>query len=95
MATAAAEPVIEKTTARDSGSINEKHAHDAHSVVDAKQHEDLIHNVYDPDAIVEGSIDVTYRELDTLRHVADHINIASFLVIIVEFAERYARATRC
>lgn len=90
MATPAVEPVIEKKPATESGSVDEKHAHDAHSVVDAKHHEDLVHDVYDPDAIVEGSIDVTYRELETLRHVADHINIASFLVIIVEFAERYA-----
>ncbi|KAH7098437.1 POT family-domain-containing protein [Auriculariales sp. MPI-PUGE-AT-0066] len=73
----------------DTHSVDEKkHARDVYSV----DHEpvDLIHDVYDPDAIVEGSIDVTYRELETLRLVPDKLNISSFLVIVVEFAERWS-----
>jgi len=69
---------------------DEKKRHvDVDSVAEVGGHADLIHDVYDPDAIVEGSIDVTYRELETLRQVSDSINASSFLVIFVEFCERW------
>ncbi|KAL1744893.1 POT family-domain-containing protein [Schizophyllum fasciatum] len=68
----------------DSGSaLDEKHAADAVVAPGAGEH-------YDPDAIVPGSEGVTYREMDSLRHVSDKINISSFLVIIVEFSERWS-----
>lgn len=89
MASIAPEPKVMKDPS-DSQSIvdAEKKAHGDASV--DVQPVDLVHDVYDPDSIVEGSIDVTYRELETLRQVADTINIASFLVIFVEFAERWS-----
>ncbi|KAI4523329.1 PTR2-domain-containing protein [Schizophyllum commune Loenen D] len=68
----------------DSGSaLDEKHSADAVVAPGVGEH-------YDPDAIVPGSEGVTYHEMDTLRHVSDKINIASFLVIIVEFSERWS-----
>ena len=38
---------------------------------------------------VEGSEDVTHEELATLRHLPDSIPFAAFLVVVVEFAERW------
>ena len=38
---------------------------------------------------VEGSEDVTHEELSTLRHLPDAIPFAAFLVVVVEFAERW------
>ncbi|KAL1695683.1 POT family-domain-containing protein [Schizophyllum commune] len=68
----------------DSGSaLDEKHSADAVVAPGVGEH-------YDPDAIVPGSEGVTFHEMDTLRHVSDKINIASFLVIIVEFSERWS-----
>ncbi len=46
---------------------------------------------FDDDSIVEGSEGVTQREFTTLRLVPDKINFSSWLVIIVEFAERCVR----
>jgi hypothetical protein len=43
-----------------------------------------------PDTLVEGSEDVTHTEFDTLRHIPDSLPISSFLVVIVEFAERFS-----
>ncbi|EJD54827.1 PTR2-domain-containing protein [Auricularia subglabra TFB-10046 SS5] len=80
--------IAEDKKVADAHSLDEKKSIRDHAV--AGQHEDLVHDIYDPDAIVEGSIDVTYRELDTLRQVADKINMGSFLVIFVEFAERWS-----
>ncbi|KAF8921380.1 POT family-domain-containing protein [Mucidula mucida] len=45
---------------------------------------------FDDDSIVEGSEGVTQREFTTLRLVPDKINFSSWLVIIVEFAERWS-----
>lgn len=42
----------------------------------------------DGSSIVEGSEGVTEYELATLRHVPDRLPYASWLVVIVEFAER-------
>lgn len=39
--------------------------------------------------IVEGSEGVTQHELDNLRQVSDTLPYAAFLVVFVEFAERY------
>ncbi|CAL1711653.1 unnamed protein product [Somion occarium] len=41
------------------------------------------------DKVIEGSEGVTEHELHTLRHVPDTLPYASFLVVIVEFAERW------
>lgn len=41
--------------------------------------------------IVEGSEGVTEHEFRTLRHVADRLPLAAWLVAIVEFAERYTQ----
>jgi proton-dependent oligopeptide transporter, POT family len=43
----------------------------------------------DGDSIIEGSEGVTEHELHTLRHVADRLPITAWLVVIVEFAERW------
>jgi POT family proton-dependent oligopeptide transporter len=42
----------------------------------------------DGSSIVEGSEGVTEYELATLRHVPDRLPYSSWLVVIVEFAER-------
>ena len=42
------------------------------------------------DTLVEGSEDVTHAEFDTLRHIPDSLPISSFLVVVVEFAERFS-----
>lgn len=38
---------------------------------------------------VEGSEGVTHEELSTLRHLPDTLPFAAFLVVVVEFAERW------
>jgi len=86
MSSVAAEP--KHVAEIEAHSVDEKKGHHDIASVDV-QPVDLIHDVYDPDAIVEGSVDVTYRELETLRLVPDKLNLGSFLVIIVEFAERW------
>ena len=40
-------------------------------------------------SFVEGSESVTHEELATLRHLPDSIPFAAFLVVVVEFAERW------
>lgn len=40
--------------------------------------------------VLEGSEGVTQHDLETLRHVSDKFPLAAWLVVIVEFAERYA-----
>ena len=42
------------------------------------------------DTLVEGSENVTHSEFDTLRHIPDALPISSFLVVLVEFAERFS-----
>lgn len=42
------------------------------------------------DTLVEGSEGVTHSEFDALRHIPDSLPISSFLVVIVEFAERFS-----
>jgi len=43
-----------------------------------------------PDTLVEGSEDVTHAEFDSLRHIPDSLPLSSFLVVTVEFAERFS-----
>jgi len=38
---------------------------------------------------VEGSEGVTHEELSALRHLPDALPFAAFLVVVVEFAERW------
>ena len=40
--------------------------------------------------LVEGSEGVTHGEFDTLRHIPDSLPLSSFLVVIIEFAERFS-----
>jgi len=42
------------------------------------------------DALVEGSECVTHAEFSNLRHIPDSIPLTSFLIVIVEFAERFS-----
>jgi len=54
-------------------SLDEKHSHD----------------IDDGSSIIEGSEGVTYHEYQTLRRVADRLPVSAWLVVIVEFAERW------
>ncbi|RDB19891.1 Peptide transporter PTR2 [Hypsizygus marmoreus] len=67
---------------------SEKEKVDTHSThsIDEKHH---FHGAPDGSSIVEGSEGVTEHELATLRHVADRLPYTSWLVVIVEFAERW------
>lgn len=60
---------------------------DSSSIVDEKADYASITN--DGDKIIEGSEGVTEHEFKTLRHVADTLPYTAWLVVIVEFAERY------
>ena len=40
--------------------------------------------------LVEGSEDVTHGDFDTLRHIPDSLPFSSFLVVVIEFAERFS-----
>jgi len=44
----------------------------------------------DGNAFVDGSEGVTHNEFNTLRHVADKFPLTAWLVVIVEFAERWS-----
>jgi len=46
-------------------------------------------SIDDSQSFIPGSEGVTQHDLDTLRHVADRLPAAAWLVAIVEFAERY------
>ena len=59
--------------------------HDA-SIIDEKAD---FQDANPDDRIIEGSEGVTEFEYRTLRHVADTLPYTSWLVVIVEFAERY------
>ncbi len=48
-------------------------------------HEGKFHD----EAFIEGSEGVTQHDLDTLRHVGDRLPYSAWLVVTVEFAERY------
>ncbi|KAG5637809.1 hypothetical protein H0H81_003141 [Sphagnurus paluster] len=56
------------------------------SSVDEKHH---YQGEPDGSSIIAGSEDVTEHELATLRHVADRLPYTAWLVVIVEFAERW------
>ncbi|KAF9008064.1 peptide transporter PTR2B [Cyathus striatus] len=43
----------------------------------------------DDEVYITGSEGVTQHDLDTLRHVADRLPITAWLVVVVEFAERW------
>ncbi|KAH6913725.1 peptide transporter PTR2B [Coprinopsis sp. MPI-PUGE-AT-0042] len=43
----------------------------------------------DPNRLMEGSEGVTHHEFQTLRHVSDRFPIATWMIVIVEFAERW------
>jgi POT family proton-dependent oligopeptide transporter len=51
--------------------------------------DDKVQYTEDGDSIIEGSEGVTQRDFDTYRHVADRLPYTAWLVLIVEFAERY------
>jgi POT family proton-dependent oligopeptide transporter len=70
-----AEKVDEKAIARSPSIDDEKHQ---------------VPSEIDGDSIVVGTDGVTHHELRTLRHVPDKIPFTSFLVVFVEFAERWS-----
>ncbi|KAF8869773.1 peptide/h+ symporter protein [Infundibulicybe gibba] len=57
----------------------------ASDIVDDKH----VYSQDDGSSIVEGSEGVTQHELDTLRPVADRLPYTAWLVVVVEFAERW------
>ncbi|RXW20960.1 hypothetical protein EST38_g4894 [Candolleomyces aberdarensis] len=66
--------------------VDEKALKRAPSLDDEK----LSHEYDDPNGIVEGSEGVTHHELATLRLVSDSMPYTSWLVVFVEFAERWS-----
>lgn len=74
---------------------SEKSAKAADGVtVASEKHDSELELDYDENGIVEGSEGVTHKEFETLRKVSDKINWSSWLVIVVEFAERCASLLR-
>ena len=63
-------------------------AHACGETIDGKKLE-LSHASVTDGSFVEGSEGVTHEELATLRHLPDSIPFAAFLVVVVEFAERW------
>ncbi|KIJ23944.1 hypothetical protein M422DRAFT_72463 [Sphaerobolus stellatus SS14] len=57
--------------------------------VSSLENEKLGHPGSDGDSIIEGSEGVTQHEFDTLRHVADRLPVSAWLVVLVEFSERW------
>ncbi|EKM79735.1 hypothetical protein AGABI1DRAFT_113048 [Agaricus bisporus var. burnettii JB137-S8] len=51
--------------------------------------DEKVQYIEDGDSIIEGSEGVTQKDLDTYRHVADRLPYSAWLVLIVEFAERW------
>lgn len=51
--------------------------------------DEKVQYIEDGDSFIEGSEGVTQKDLDTYRHVADRLPYSAWLVLIVEFAERY------
>jgi POT family proton-dependent oligopeptide transporter len=64
----------EKELARSDSIVDEKHSFKGEG---------------DGSSIIEGSEGVTEYELATLRHLPDRLPYTSWLVVLVEFAERY------
>jgi len=73
------------TTFPDDDKAVDKALAEVSSIEDEKMH----HMLADGDSIIEGSEGVTQHEFDTLRHVADRLPLNAWLVVVVEFAERY------
>lgn len=65
--------------------VDEKAAIDRAPSVDEKYSVDN----NDPNRIMEGSEGVTHHEFDTLRHVSDSFPVATWMIVVVEFAERW------
>ncbi|KAH6905979.1 peptide transporter PTR2B [Coprinopsis sp. MPI-PUGE-AT-0042] len=42
-----------------------------------------------PNRLMEGSEGVTHHEFETLRHVSDRFPVATWMIVVVEFAERW------
>jgi len=51
---------------------------------DSSTHESLA------DTFVEGSEGVTHAEFNNLRHIPDSVPLPAFLIVAVEFAERFS-----
>jgi proton-dependent oligopeptide transporter, POT family len=68
------QPVDEKVAVDRAPSLDEKYSVDSH----------------DPNRLMEGSEGVTHHEFETLRHVADRFPVATWMIVVVEFAERSA-----
>ncbi|KAF8165964.1 peptide/h+ symporter protein [Crassisporium funariophilum] len=69
--------------------IDEKAEAKAVRPVSSIDDEKLGSHTSDSMSIIEGSEGVTQHDLDTLRHVADTLPYAAWLVVFVEFAERW------
>ena len=65
-----------------------------HGVSRTPSLEDKLESVKGSD-IVPGSDGVTHDELATLPLVSDKLPLSAFLVVIVEFAERYVLFASC
>ncbi|KAF9552619.1 peptide transporter PTR2B [Agrocybe pediades] len=74
--------VDEKSSAKDQVQVSA-----LNSLHDEKLESD---GIADPHAIIPGSEGVTQHDLDTLRHVADRLPLAAWLVAFIEFAERWS-----
>ncbi|KAF6750978.1 peptide/h+ symporter protein [Ephemerocybe angulata] len=72
-----AEKFDEKKVARAPSLDDEKHAISSDTGIDG-------------DSVIEGTDGVTHNELKTLRLVRDKLPLSSFLVVFVEFAERWS-----
>ncbi|KAH6913719.1 peptide transporter PTR2B, partial [Coprinopsis sp. MPI-PUGE-AT-0042] len=75
---------IEKLTAM-SEKFDEKVSVDRVASIDEKYSVDS----NDPHRLMEGSEGVTHHEFETLRHVSDRFPIATWMIVVVEFAERW------
>ncbi|KAG6830127.1 hypothetical protein H0H87_009097 [Tephrocybe sp. NHM501043] len=62
----------------------------ARAVADKSEKASIASGEPDASSIVDGSEGVTEHELATLRHVADRLPFTAWLVVIVEFAERWS-----
>lgn len=71
-----------------SGKVDEKQVDRASSVDEKITHRDV--EGHDENAVIHGTDGVTHRDVATLRHVADRVPFASFLVVVCEFAERWS-----
>ncbi|KAJ3566004.1 hypothetical protein NP233_g7279 [Leucocoprinus birnbaumii] len=64
--------------------------HSAKDLARTSTSDDKVVYTDDGDSIIEGSEGVTQKDMERYRHVADRLPLSAWLVVIVEFAERFA-----